>query len=91
MIAKEALTKVSIEYVDFADVFSPNLSKLLEHTGINDHAIKLVDANELMRPSKSPAGAPIFSDRKFDKFFWLCVDYRGLKTSQSRTGTVALN
>ena len=44
LIAEEAPTKVSAEYSDFADVFSPNLaSKLPEHTGINDHAIKLVD------------------------------------------------
>ena len=44
-----------------------------------------------MRPSKSPAGAPIFFDRKLDKSLRLCVNYRGLKTSQSRTGTVAFS
>ncbi len=32
------------EYADFVDVFSPKLAaELLERTGINDHAIKLVD------------------------------------------------
>ena len=42
LIAKEALTKIFDKYVDFADVFSPDLaSKLL---GINNHAIKLVDS-----------------------------------------------
>ena len=57
LIAEEAPTKVPIEYADFA--FSPDLaSELPEHTGINDHAIKLVDANGFIRPSKSPAGAP---------------------------------
>ena len=44
LIAKEAPTKVLAEYSDFADIFSPDLaSKLSEHTGINDHAIELVD------------------------------------------------
>ena len=44
LIAKEALTKVPAKYFDFANIFSPDLaSKLLEHTGINNHTIKLVD------------------------------------------------
>ena len=42
--ADEIPTKVPSKYTDFADVFSPKLAaKLLEHTEINDHAIKLVD------------------------------------------------
>ncbi len=42
--ADEALTEVPNEYADFADVFSPKLTaELPEHTGINDHAIELVD------------------------------------------------
>ena len=37
-------TKVSCEYVDFTDIFSPKLIiKLLEHMQINNHTIKLVD------------------------------------------------
>ena len=45
LIAKEAPTKVSAEYLDFADVFSPDLaSELPKHTRINDHAFKLVDS-----------------------------------------------
>ena len=36
-------------------------------------------ANGFIRPSKSPAGAPILFDRKPDGSFRLCVDYRGLK------------
>ena len=44
LIAKEAPTKVSDEYADFADVFSLDLAaKLPEHIEINNHAIKLVD------------------------------------------------
>ena len=44
LIAKEAPTKVPVEYLDFADVFSPELaSELPEHAGINDHAIELVE------------------------------------------------
>ena len=106
-IAKEAPTKVSAEYLDIADVFSPDLvSKLPEHTRINNHAIELVEgqqapyrpiyslgpveletlkacietnqANGFIRPSKSPAGAPILFNRKLDGSLWLCVDYRGL-------------
>ena len=66
--------------IDFADVFSLDLaSGLSKHTGINDRAIKLVDANEFMRPSKSPARAPILFDRKLDEFFRLCVNYGGLQ------------
>ena len=44
LIAKEAFTKVSIEYLDFTNIFSLDLaSKLLEYTRINNHAIELVD------------------------------------------------
>ena len=47
LIAEEAPTKVPAEYSDFADIFSPDLaSKLPEHTGINDHAIKLVEGQQ---------------------------------------------
>ncbi len=42
--ADEAPTKVLSKYADFADVFSLKLAaKLLEHTEINNYAIKLVD------------------------------------------------
>ena len=107
LIAKEAPTKVPAEYLDFADVFSPDLaSELPKHTGINDHAIELVNgqqppygpiyglrpveletlkayietnlANGFIRPSKSPAGAPILFDRKSDGFLRLCIKYQGL-------------
>ena len=91
LITEEAPTKVPVEYANFADVFSLDLFGLPKHTRINDCAIKLVDANEFMRPSKSPTGAPIFFDQKLVRFLQLCVNYSGLKTSQSRTGTVALN
>ena len=75
LIAEGAPTKVPAEYADFADVFSLNLaSKLPQHTGINDHAIELVNANKFIRPSKSPTSAPIVFDRKLDGSFWLCVD-----------------
>ena len=53
--------------IDFADVFSPDLaSELPEHTEINDYAIKLVDTNGFIKPSKLPIGAPILFDRKSD-------------------------
>ena len=107
LIAEEASTKVPDEYANFADVFSPDLAaELPKHTGINDHAIKLVDgqqppyepiyslgpveletlkayietnlANGFIRPSTSPAGAPILFDRKSDGSLQLCVNYQGL-------------
>ena len=56
LIAKEAFTKISAKYSDFADVFSPDLvSKLPEHSGINEHAIELVDG------SQQPSYGPIYS------------------------------
>ena len=47
MIAEEAPTKASAKYSNFADVFFLDLaSELPEHTGINNHAIKLVDGQQ---------------------------------------------
>ena len=40
--------------------------------------IKTNLANGFIRPSKSPAGAPILFDKKPDGSLRLCVDYRGL-------------
>ena len=68
--------KVPIKYADFT--FSQDLaSKLPEHIRVNDHSIELVDANGVIRPSKSPTGAPMLFDRKSDGSFRLCVNYRG--------------
>ena len=40
----KASIKVPSEYTNFGDVFSPKLAvRLLKHTEINNHAIKLVD------------------------------------------------
>ncbi len=53
--ADEAPTEVPSKYADFADVFSPKLAaELPEHTGINDHAIELVD-------DWQPPYSPIYS------------------------------
>lgn len=69
LIAEEALTKIPIEYTDFADMFFPDLAfKLPKHIGINNHFIELVDTNGFIRPFKSPASAFIFFDPKSDKF-----------------------
>ena len=107
MITRGAPTKVPAKYLDFADVFSPDLTtKLLEHIEINTYAIDLKEgkqppygsihslgpveletlkiyietnlANSFIRPSKSPAGAPILFDKKPDGSLCLCVDYWGL-------------
>ena len=40
--------------------------------------IKTNLTNGFIRPSKSPAGAPILFDRKLDGSLRLCMDYRGL-------------
>ena len=48
LIVEETPTKVPAKYSYFTDVFSPDLtSELLKHTGINNHAIKLVDDQQL--------------------------------------------
>ncbi len=77
--------------------------ELPETTGINEHAIELIDGKQppygpiyalspveletlkayiethlltgFIRPSKSPASAPILSDKKPDGSLRLCVDY----------------
>ena len=55
LIAEKALTMISNKYADFADVFSSDLAfKLPQHTGINNHAIKLVDGQQ-------PSHRPIYS------------------------------
>ena len=55
LIAEKALTKVPAEYLDFADVFSPDLaSELPKHTEINDHAIELINGQQ-------PSYKPIYS------------------------------
>ncbi len=42
--ADEAFSEVPSEYTDFVDVFSPKFAiELLEHTRINNHAIKFVN------------------------------------------------
>ena len=44
LIAEEAPTKVSAKYLDFADIFSPDLAfEFPKHTRINNHAIELVN------------------------------------------------
>ena len=104
LITKKDPTKVSAEYLDFADVFSLDLaSKLPKHIGINNHTIKLVDsqyppyrpiytlgpveletlkayietnlANKFIKPSKSPAGAPILFNQKSDGSLRSCINY----------------
>ena len=114
LISEEAFTTVTAKYLDFADVFSPDLAfKLPKHTGIIDHAIKLVKgqqplygpiyslepveletlkayietnlANGFIRPSKSPAGAPILFVRKSDGFLRFCGKYRGLNNLTIKT------
>lgn len=45
LIQDEAYTVVTTEYIDFIDLFSPELAtKLLKHTGINNCLINLLKA-----------------------------------------------
>ena len=97
-------TGISVEYSDFSNVFSSDsAAELLEHNGINDHPIDLLDdkqppygliyslgpveletlktyieanlASGFIKPSKSPAGAPILFVRKKNSSLCLCIDY----------------
>ena len=48
LITKEALIKILVEYSDFADKFFPDLaSKCPKYIGINNHAIELVNDQQL--------------------------------------------
>ena len=52
LIAKKTSTRIPNKYVDFTNVFSLDLAfELFEQIGINDHAIELVDSQQL--PCKS--------------------------------------
>lgn len=35
-------------------------------------------ANRFIRSFKSPTSIPILFDKKSDRFFWLCINYKGL-------------
>ena len=55
LITKEALIKVPAKYSDFADIFSSDLAcDLPKYTGINNHAIELIDGQQ-------PPYGPIYS------------------------------
>ena len=59
-------------------LFSPIYSLGLVELETLKTYIKTNLANGFIRPSKSPARASILFDRKPDRSFRLCVDYRGL-------------
>ena len=64
LVAEKALLKVPDKYVNFVNIFSPDLlSKLPKYTEINNHFIELLNANGFIKPSKSFADAPIFFDQ----------------------------
>ena len=55
LLFNEAPTKVLVKYSDYSNIFSAeNAVKLLENTGINEHAIKLEE-------DKQPPFGPIYS------------------------------
>ena len=57
LITKKASIKIPDKYINFADIFFPNLVfELPEHTKINDHAIDLVNGQQ-------PFYGPIYSLR----------------------------
>ena len=48
MIAKEVFIKLSAKYAKYSDVFFLDLAfKLSKHTEMNNHAIELVDSQQL--------------------------------------------
>ena len=89
LIAKETLTMVSANYVDFADVFWPDLaSKLFEHTGINNSAIKLINSQPLLYE-------PIYSLwlvqlEPLKAYIKINLANRFIRLSQSPTNTLIL-
>ena len=68
LIIKEAPMIVPAEYADFANIFSPDLTSK-----------PLIYSVGPVRPSKSPAGALILFDQKWDGSLQLCINYRGLQ------------
>ena len=86
LIAKEAPTKVFVEYADIADMSSSDLvSKLPEHIGINDYAIELVDANRSSDHPIYPQVLPSFSNgSRTDPFG--CVSIRSLNNLTMKNG-----
>lgn len=55
LIADKAFVTISVEYSDFADVFSPkSVAKLLQYTGIDDLSIELIN-------NRQPSYWPIYS------------------------------
>ena len=84
-LAKEASTKVSVTYSNFADIFSLNLaSKLPKYNGINNYTIELVDSQQLLygpiynlepvELETLKAYIKIYLDNRFIKPFKLPVD-----------------
>ena len=78
LIAKEALTKASDKYVDFANMLSPDFTlELPEYTGINNHSIELVN-------SQQPSYGPIYNLRLVDpeRLHWDQSSQRARQTIQ---------
>ena len=85
--------KIPVKYVDFANVFSPDLtSKLPEHIGINNHVIGLVDSNRFIRPSKLPIATfltwvfktSILTDLSIRAK--IAIDYDGIDSGDGHSG-----
>ncbi len=69
--------------MEFVDDRQPPYSPIYSLGYVKLETLKAYIENNLasgfIRPSKSPAGAPILFDRKLDDSLRLCIDYRGLK------------
>ena len=89
LIAEKTPTKVFNKYVNFANIFSLKLmSKLLKHTGFNDHAIKLVNGQQpLYRPIYSLELIELESLKTYIK---TNLANRLIKSSNLPTGTSML-
>ena len=75
-------TKINVHAIELVDGQQPPYGPIYSLGLVELETLKAYIetnlANGFIRPSKSPAGAPILFDRKSDGSFRLCVNYRSL-------------
>ena len=83
-------TEINIHAIDLEESKQPPYEPIYSQGPVKLETLKTYIetnlANNFIRPSKSPAGAPILFNKKSDGSLHLCVDYRGLcKRGVART------
>ncbi len=75
-------TEINDHAIEFVDDWQPPYGPIYSLGPVELETLKAYIknnlANDFIRPSKSPAGAPILFDKKPDSSLRLCVDYQGL-------------